>query len=369
MKDISITLVNESCFSFLKELESNSIDLALIDPPYEVSRETNFKSGEAKGKDTDRFRVSMDFGDWDSDFTGLDEVIKELYRVLRKGGTLICFYDIWKISILRRYFDDAKFRQIRFIEWVKTNPVPINSKINYLTNAREIAVVAVKEGNTMPTLTTQMTKALDTWTPTGCQGELLRADEVNLYYQNARLGRVDYMTVHEGISDKTIEHSCKLAAYSEQDLARLRKTIFAWQRRNHCKKQPERWQFRRSTCYDVDWSFRFEPCDRNDCSLNVKAKNLSNEPEIVITCIEVKSSLNDFSSINGHNLVGNCNYYLMPYEMKHKVIATEIPPEIGVLAYDNGQIRKVKECKYRKISYLEQSWLLYSFTKRTCHRY
>lgn len=115
----------------------------------------------------------------------------------------------------------------------------------------------------MPTLTTQMTKALDTWTPTGCQGELLRADEVNLYYQNARLGRVDYMTVHEGISDKTIEHSCKLAAYSEQDLARLRKTIFAWQRRNHCKKQPERWQFRRSTCYDVDWSFRFEPCDRN----------------------------------------------------------------------------------------------------------
>lgn len=109
MKDVSITLVNESCFSFLKELESNSIDLALIDPPYEVSRETNFKSGEAKGKDTDRFRVSMDFGDWDSDFTGLDEVIKELYRVLRKGGTIICFYDIWKISILRRYFDDAKY--------------------------------------------------------------------------------------------------------------------------------------------------------------------------------------------------------------------------------------------------------------------
>ena len=38
----------------------------------------------------------------------------------------------------------------------------------------------------MPTLTTQMTKALDTWTPTGCQGELLRADEVNLYYQNKK---------------------------------------------------------------------------------------------------------------------------------------------------------------------------------------
>ena len=29
-------------------------------------------------------------------------------------------------------------------EWLKTNPVPINSKINYLTNSREIALVGVK---------------------------------------------------------------------------------------------------------------------------------------------------------------------------------------------------------------------------------
>ena len=27
----------------------------------------------------------------------------------------------------------AKFKQLRFIEWLKTNPVPINSKVNYLT--------------------------------------------------------------------------------------------------------------------------------------------------------------------------------------------------------------------------------------------
>ena len=40
--------------------------------------------------------------------------------------------------------EDAKFKQLRFIEWVKTNPVPINSKINYLTNSREIALTAIK---------------------------------------------------------------------------------------------------------------------------------------------------------------------------------------------------------------------------------
>jgi site-specific DNA-methyltransferase (adenine-specific) len=65
---------------------------------------------------------------------------------LRKGGTIICFYDIWKITNLQKYLEDAKFSQPRFIEWVKTNPVPINSKVNYLTNAREIAITAVKGG-------------------------------------------------------------------------------------------------------------------------------------------------------------------------------------------------------------------------------
>ena len=141
-----IELKNMSCFDFLATVKSNSVDLVLIDPPYEVSRDTNFQSGAATGRDTDRFRLSMDFGDWDIGFTGLDAVCKEGYRILRKGGTMICFYDLWKLTTLKEYFDGAGFKQIRFIEWVKTNPVPINSKTNYLTNSREVAVTGVKGG-------------------------------------------------------------------------------------------------------------------------------------------------------------------------------------------------------------------------------
>ncbi len=142
-----ISLVNQSCFDYLKSLKTESVSLVLTDPPYEVSRDTNFASGEAEGRTTDRFRVSMNFGDWDTGFTGLDEVIKECYRILKRGGTMVCFYDLWKVTILKDYFESAKFKQIRFIEWIKTNPVPLNSKTNYLTNAREIAVVGVKGGN------------------------------------------------------------------------------------------------------------------------------------------------------------------------------------------------------------------------------
>ena len=145
MSNLNISIKEISCFDFLPALKKDSVDLILIDPPYEVSRETNFQSGEATGKDTDRFRVSMDFGDWDNNFTGLDKVIEECYRVLKPNGTIICFYDLWKITTLKQYLENAKFKQIRFIEWIKTNPVPLNSKTNYLTNSREIALTAVKK--------------------------------------------------------------------------------------------------------------------------------------------------------------------------------------------------------------------------------
>ncbi len=56
-----VVLVNQSCFDYLKTLKNESASLVLIDPPYEISRDTNFASGEAKGKDTDRFRLSMNF--------------------------------------------------------------------------------------------------------------------------------------------------------------------------------------------------------------------------------------------------------------------------------------------------------------------
>ena len=136
---------NKSCFDFLPSIDSKSIDLILIDPPYEISRETNFQNGELTGTNTDRFRISMDFGDWDKNFTNLEEVFKQGYRILKDGGTMICFYDLWKIETIKRYYENNKFKQIRFIEWLKTNPVPINSKINYLSNAREIAVLGIKK--------------------------------------------------------------------------------------------------------------------------------------------------------------------------------------------------------------------------------
>lgn len=77
----------------------------------------------------------------------MEEYIKEFYQKLKKGGTFIIFFDLWKITNLKELLEKYKFKQIRFIEWIKTNPQPLNSKVNYLTNCREIALLAVESMN------------------------------------------------------------------------------------------------------------------------------------------------------------------------------------------------------------------------------
>ena len=171
--------------SLLKDLSNNSIDLILTDPPYVISRESGMnkftekvetiekdgknaknekdwkkyklkhkikndlykenylKYGNTAGK---KFGYKTEYGDWDKDFdtSQMELFVKLYYKKLRKGGTCIIFFDLWKIGFLKKLLEKYKFKQIRFIEWIKTNPIPLNQSVNYLSNAREIALVAVK---------------------------------------------------------------------------------------------------------------------------------------------------------------------------------------------------------------------------------
>jgi len=208
----SYNIFNQDGIKFLESLPDNSVDLVLTDPPYITSRDTgmdkwanhisnttedcktaaqwlkykmdnfggeawlthpaqpetrlkelaklqkNFiKWGSIYGK---KYAVRTNYGDWDSDFTmeKLELFVNHFHRVLRNGGTCIIFFDLWKITPLKEQLERAKFKQLRFIEWIKTNPPPINSKINYLTNAREIALTAVKKSK--PTFNSKWDKGI-----------------------------------------------------------------------------------------------------------------------------------------------------------------------------------------------------------------
>jgi site-specific DNA-methyltransferase (adenine-specific) len=142
-------LQNTDAISLMESLGANSVDLVLTDPPYQISRKTNFKSGEKKGTDVDRFRVDYEFGQWDAipqdeHATLMSNFAKQAFRVLRNGGVAVVWYDLWKIESLRCHLENAGFRMFRLIEWEKTNPVPINAGKMFLSNAKEQAIVCVK---------------------------------------------------------------------------------------------------------------------------------------------------------------------------------------------------------------------------------
>lgn len=130
------------CYEILKNVPNNSVDLIITDPPYNISRSSNF----SKNSDNKKFNnISIDFGDWDEKEIDLDKLFKEFKRVLRIGGTVIVFYDVWKCGNLKKSSVEYGFSQPRVGQWVKTNPVPINSKKNYLSNAIEFFFIFVNK--------------------------------------------------------------------------------------------------------------------------------------------------------------------------------------------------------------------------------
>lgn len=68
-------------------------------------------------------------------------------------------------------------------------------------------------------------------------------------------------------------------------------------------------------------------------------------------CYEVKSSVEDFHSKNGHNFLGDYNYYVMPEEVFEKV-KNEIPYHVGVFVPDSmhyqGEWYNLKSVKKAK---------------------
>lgn len=56
-------------------------------------------------------------------------------------------------------------------------------------------------------------------------------------------------------------------------------------------------------------------------------------------CYEVKSSVEDFNSKNGHNFIGDFNYYVMPEEVFARV-SHLIPYNVGVFVPDSRHYRE-----------------------------
>jgi site-specific DNA-methyltransferase (adenine-specific) len=140
-------IIHGDCLDHLIDISSKSINLIIVDPPYLISKKSGFKNYSDKANSdiiTKYGKHSIDFGDWDKEDIDWDLIFKEYFRILKDGGTLIFFFDIWKSTIIKEIAEKYKFKQPRVCQWQKTNPVPINSKVNYLSNATEYFFTFIK---------------------------------------------------------------------------------------------------------------------------------------------------------------------------------------------------------------------------------
>ena len=106
----------------LKEVESESVRLVLTDPPYLIA---HIGPG---GKKYEHFDTTESFT-----LSDLQSFVKEWYRVLTPGGTLICWFDVFKFEALKQMCEDAGFGgRFRVITWMKDTGNHLEVKKTYM---------------------------------------------------------------------------------------------------------------------------------------------------------------------------------------------------------------------------------------------
>lgn len=130
-----IELQNGDCVDLMSRLESQSVDLILTDPPYNLG---NFMTGRQAGLHRMRsnFFVSagwdnLDTNDWEKSMSGF---FSEAARVLRRGGSLVCFMSVMKVETLVRLAEYHGFYYKTTGVWHKTNPMPRNMHLQFVNS-------------------------------------------------------------------------------------------------------------------------------------------------------------------------------------------------------------------------------------------
>lgn len=134
-------LINGDCFSILKKIPDNSVDLILTDPPYNIAK---YSTGNMKFDW--RSDINNDLAEWDLTELQPKDLIYEFKRILSPKGNIFIFCSYNIIGEYHKVFD-PEFDTFQFMVWHKTNPVPNFRKSSFL-NSCELIIGCWNKGHT-----------------------------------------------------------------------------------------------------------------------------------------------------------------------------------------------------------------------------
>lgn len=129
-------IYNDDCKNMIKLMikQNIKVDLILTDPPYNISKENNFKTIGRSG---------IDFGEWDKEFD-LTSWLKDIGKIISENGSIIIFNDWKNMGEIATKLEKEGFVIKDLIRWIKPAPMPRNTKRRYVTDF-ELAIWATKE--------------------------------------------------------------------------------------------------------------------------------------------------------------------------------------------------------------------------------
>lgn len=131
----SYCVLNCNCMDALRNMQSDSIDLILTDPPYNLglfmkNRATNLKAMRpnffgAAGWD------ALEFDDWKK---SMSDMFEECARVSKPGASMIVFMSIIKVETIIQIASQYGFYYKTTGIWHKKNPMPRNMNLHFINS-------------------------------------------------------------------------------------------------------------------------------------------------------------------------------------------------------------------------------------------
>ena len=132
---VKIKLYNGDCATYLEQIESDTVDLILTDPPYNLgmfmkNRDTNLH------KMRDNFFGAAGWDDlvYEEWLMSMDNFFKESARISKKGASMIMFMSLIKLETLKKKKKKHGFYYKTTGIWHKTNPMPRNMNLHFVNS-------------------------------------------------------------------------------------------------------------------------------------------------------------------------------------------------------------------------------------------